>query len=121
MHNKNQNKKTVAFVNIEDLNRDPEGVMAAIEAYEQEHCVPEERDDRTLEEVEADLNESLIALDKHFQPMPRPTPEEIKADPENFVILDRADLEPYFPEYMPTKNIQLLILALLESFRRKNA
>ena len=79
MHNKNQNKKTVAFVNIEDLNRDPEGVMAAIEAYEQEHSVPEERDDRTLEEVEADLNESLIALDKHFQPMPRPTPEEIEA------------------------------------------
>ena len=121
MHNKNQNKKTVAFVNIEDLNRDPEGVMAAIEAYEQEHCVPEERDDRTLEEVEADLNESLIALDKRFQPMPRPTPEEIEADPEGFVILDRADLEPYFPDYMPTKNIQLLILALLESFRRKNA
>ncbi len=53
--------------------------------------------------------------------MPRPTPEEIKADPEGFVILDRADLEPYFPDYMPTKNIQLLILALLESFRRKNA
>ena len=121
MHNKNQNKKTVAFVNIEDLNRDPEGVMAAIEAYEQEHSIPEERDDRTLEEVEAQLDESLIALDKHFQPMPRPTPEEIKADPENFVILDRADLEPYFPDYMPTKNIQLLILALLESFRRKNA
>ena len=43
------------------------------------------------------------------------------ADPEGFVILDRADLEPYFPDYMPTKNIQLLILALLESFRRKNA
>ena len=37
------------------------------------------------------------------------------------MILDRADLEPYFPDYMPTKNIQLLILALLESFRRKNA
>ena len=42
MHNKN--KKTVAFVNIEDLNRDPEGVAAAIKAtakmlniiYEQE-------------------------------------------------------------------------------------
>ena len=49
------------------------------------------------------------------------TPEEIKADPEGFVILDRADLEPYFPDYMPTKSIQLLILALLESFRRKNA
>ena len=113
MHNKNQNKKTVAFVNIEDLNRDPEGVMAAIEAYEE--------DSRTLEEVEADLNESLIALDKHFQPMPRPTPEEIKADPESDLILDRADLEPYFPDYMPTKSIQLLILALLESFRRKNA
>ena len=117
MHNKNQNKKTVAFVNIEDLNRGPEGVMAAIEAYEQEHSIPEERDDKTLEEVEADLNESLIALDKYFQPMP----EEIKTDPESFVILDRADLEPYFPDYMPTKNIQLLILALLESFRRKNA
>ena len=113
MHNKNQNKKTVAFVNIEDLNRDPEGVAAAIKAYEEE--------ERVMEEVEAQLNESLIALDKHFQPMPRPTPEEIKADPEGFVILDRADLEPYFPDYMPTKNIQLLILALLESFRRKNA
>ena len=111
MHNKN--KKTVAFVNIEDLNRDPEGVAAAIKAYEE--------DDRTLEEVEADLNEKLIALDKRFRPMPRPTPEEIKVDPENFVILDRVDLEPYFPDYMPTKNIQLLILALLESFRRKNA
>ena len=112
MHNKNQNKKTVAFVNIEDLNRDPEGVAAAIKAYEEE---------RAMEEVEADLNEKLIALDKRFRPMPRPTPEEIEADPEGFVILDRADLEPYFPDYMPTKNIQLLILALLESFRRKNA
>ena len=113
MHNKNQNKKTVAFVNIEDLNCDPEGVAAAIKAYEEE--------ERAMEEVEAQLDESLIALDKHFQPMPRPTPEEIEADPEGFVILDRADLEPYFPDYMPTKNIQLLILALLESFRRKNA
>ena len=110
MHNKN--KKTVAFVNIEDLNRDPEGVAAAIKAYEEEERVME---------VEAQLGESLIALDKHFQPMPRPTPEEIKADPEGFVILDRADLEPYFPDYMPTKNIQLLILALLESFRMHNA
>lgn len=73
MHNTNQNKKTVAFVNIEDLNRDPEGVVAAIKAYEEE--------ERAMEEVEADLDESLIALDKYFQPMPRPTPEEIKADP----------------------------------------
>ena len=40
MHNKNQNKKTVAFVNIEDLNRDPEGVAAAIKAYEEEERVP---------------------------------------------------------------------------------
>ena len=111
MHNKN--KKTVAFVNIEDLNRDPEGVAAAIKAYEEE--------ERAMEEVEADLNEKLIALDKRFQPAPTPTPEEIKADPERFVILDRADLEPYFPDHMPTKNCKLLILTLLESFRMHNA
>lgn len=113
MHNKNKKKGSLTIVNFEDICRDPEGVMAAIEAYEE--------DDRPLEEVEASLNEKLIALDKRFRPMPRPTPEEIKANPEGFVILDRADLEPYFPDYMPTKNIQLLILALLESFRMHNA
>ena len=112
MKNTNENKKTVIFVNAEDINRDPEGVMAAIEEYEQ--------DERTLEEVEAQLNEKLIALEKRFRPAPTPTPEEIKADPERFVILDRADLEPYFPDHMPTKNCKLLILTLLESFRMHN-
>ncbi len=48
-------------------------------------------------------------------------PERTRVWHNYFTMIFRAGLEPYFPDYMPTKNIQLLILALLESFRRKNA
>ena len=78
-----------------------------MEALDEE---PAEEEDDVLEEV-------LSSLGPVIKPAPRPTQEEIDADPGAFISFPRAMFAPYFDDDMPDAWIEMIILAMLEADR----
>lgn len=75
--------------------------------------VPADNKDTALEEVIADMGGVLI------KPSPRPTQEEIDANPDAFVSIDRKVLAPYFVEDCPAEYVEMVILTLLAMNRMR--
>ena len=119
MKNTNENKGNLEIVNFADARRRME--QAEAESREtgddvQVFCVLSRKD----AEPDPELEEALSSLGTFLRPTPQPTPEEVAANPESFVILDRQALVPYFPEEMSAEKIELIILAMLEADRMCN-
>lgn len=74
-------------------------------------------DDEPTEEEDDVLEEVLSSLGTVIKPAPRPTQEEIDADPDAFISIPRAVFAPYFDDDTPDAEIELIIHCLLEADR----
>ena len=74
-------------------------------------------DEEPTEEEDDVLEEVLSSLGTVIKPTPRPTQEEIDADPDAFISFPRAMFAPYFDDDMPDAWIEMIILAMLEADR----
>ncbi len=74
-------------------------------------------DDEPTEEEDDVLEEVLASLGAVIKPSPRPTQEEIDADPDAFISIPRAVFAPYFDDDTPDEWIEMVVLGLLEADR----
>ena len=74
-------------------------------------------DTKPTEEEDGLLEEVLASLGTVIKPAPRPTQEEINADPDAFISFPRAMFAPYFDEDTSDDEIELTIHCLLEADR----
>ena len=74
-------------------------------------------DEEPTEEEDDVLEEVLASLGTVIKPTPRPTQEEIDADPDAFISIPRAVFAPYFDDDTSDAEIELIVHCLLEADR----
>lgn len=75
---------------------------------------------KSKDERDAVLDEVLSSMGTLIRPTAQPTPKEVEADPDAFVVFRREELAPYFDDDSSAEYIKMLVITLLEVDRIRN-